>query len=778
MFSPPIGGRSVTGSLTPIQRGARLGPGAALLGYAFAVGAPLAAILVLRAFPLGVGTTYFLFYPVVMLAAVLGGVGPGLLATVLSATLAALWLLPGAHQRLDGSDWAGIALFTAMGCFMSVVARFYRQARQRVARAEREAAVREAETRAVRQREEVLHRYELLAANSRDIILFIRRDDGRILEANAAAVAAYGYSRQELRGLTVHDLRSPETLRVTREQMAAADDCGILFETVHRRKDGSTFPVEVSSRGATLDGVRTLLSVIRDISERRTVEEALRTSERRLRTLAEALPHLVFTADAGGRVDWLNHRWHDYTGQSQGAEDWEAALHPDDRDRVRGRWAWAVGGGHELVVEHRLRRADGAHRWFQLRAIPLRDAAGVVTGWFGACTDVHELKLSQEALRQANQEKSDFLAVLSHELRNPLAPIRISLQMLREAPGSEAAARALEVLQRQTLHVMRMVEDLLDISRLGLGKIDLRRERLDLREVVRHTRDDHLPLFAELGVALHHAEPEQAVWIDGDPVRLTQVVGNLLHNAAKYTPRGGNARVELVAAERHAEVWVRDDGVGMEPGQVARVFEAFAQADGSLARTHGGLGLGLAIVKGVVERHGGCSAGRSAGPGRGAEFVVALPLARGPRPASPEPSQADAIEPLDVLVIEDYPDSGQAMADLLEARGHRVRLAGDGRSGLAAARARRPDVVLCDIGLPDMDGYEVGRILRAAGDARPWLVALTGCARPEERERALAAGFDAHTAKPASIEEIERHLRSASTWRTRRASLTEVPRPS
>ena len=328
-----------------------------------------------------------------------------------------------------------------------------------------------------------------------------------------------------------------------------------------------------------------------------------------------------------------------------------------------------------------------------------------------AMTDITERKAAEELLRAEDRHKSEFLAVLAHELRNPLAPIRNCLYLLDHAPaGSEQAARATAVLQRQTEHLTRLVDDLLDITRISRGKIELYRAVIDAREVVRRTCDDHRSLFEQRGIELRLDHPDAPVWIEADSVRLSQVLGNLLHNAAKFTPQGGTVAVTVGALQGDAEIRVRDTGIGMEPDQVQRMFEPFAQAAHTLARTQGGLGLGLALVKGLVELHGGRVSAMSWGIGRGSEFVVTLSLSA---PRAP-PLVADApvakVAPgRRVLIIEDQVDTAESLAEVLAMSGHQVRLAHDGRTGIVLARELRPDVVICDIGLPDISGYEVAR---------------------------------------------------------------------
>jgi two-component system CheB/CheR fusion protein len=363
-----------------------------------------------------------------------------------------------------------------------------------------------------------------------------------------------------------------------------------------------------------------------------------------------------------------------------------------------------------------------------------------------------ERRRADEALRESDRRKSEFLAVLSHELRNPLAPIRNGLVLLARAPpGSESAERARAVIARQTEHLVRLVDDLLDMTRISRGRIELQRRRLDALELARRTCDDHRAAFERKGVALR-LEGDAPAWVDADPTRLAQILGNLLQNAVKFTPAGGTTTVEVRAAEGRAELRVRDTGEGVADPQL--LFEPFSQAAQGLARSQGGLGLGLAIVKGLVELHGGTVDARSEGAGRGAEFVVRLPLAAPPA-AGAAAGAAPRCAPRSVLLVEDNADAARSLADLLALDGHRVEVAHDGRTGIARARELRPDAVVCDLGLPDVSGFDVARALRAdAALAGTCLVALSGYAQPEDRARALEAGFTAHLAKPPSLEAL------------------------
>jgi two-component system CheB/CheR fusion protein len=356
-------------------------------------------------------------------------------------------------------------------------------------------------------------------------------------------------------------------------------------------------------------------------------------------------------------------------------------------------------------------------------------------------------------LEEADRRKDEFLAVLAHELRNPLAPIRNSLFLLgRVEPGTAQAQAKLAVIDRQVRHLTRLVDDLLDVSRISRGKVQLQWTALDLAELVRRAAEDHRDAMLAAGLDLAVEVPEEPLSVEGDATRLAQVTGNLLSNAAKFTHAGGRVVVSLARDGEDAIVLrVRDTGVGIDEAMRARLFEPFAQAVQPLARTRGGLGLGLTLVRAFAELHGGSVEARSEGAGRGAEFVVRLPLSRAPREAAGEAPRSPPPLPLRILVVEDNADAAETLRDALAESGHDVAIARDGEAGVAEARRSRPDVVLCDVGLPGLDGYGVARALCAEGSARPTLIALTGYASPDDRRRATAAGFDHHLAKPADL---------------------------
>jgi len=367
----------------------------------------------------------------------------------------------------------------------------------------------------------------------------------------------------------------------------------------------------------------------------------------------------------------------------------------------------------------------------------------------------HELaEREKAALQAADRAKDEFLAMLSHELRNPLAALTAAAHVLKLASPTDAAAiKARAVVERQTKHMARLVGDLLDISRVAMGKVALERERFNLYEGVGNL----LNVWRASGRLERHnlAFDIQPVWVDADRARVEQILSNLLDNAVKFTPAGKTITVGVRQEGDWAVLSVSDEGEGLVPDSAERMFDLFVQGERGLDRSAGGLGVGLALVKRLTEMHGGSVSATSPGPGRGATFTVRLPAVLAPAQPKPSPQAAPFIEPRRVLIVEDNDDARHMLHEVLAYSGHDVREARDGTSGLALAAESRPDVALIDIGLPDLDGYEVARRLRAApGGRRMGLIAITGYGQAEDQRRAYEAGFDAHLTKPVAPERL------------------------
>jgi two-component system CheB/CheR fusion protein len=495
-------------------------------------------------------------------------------------------------------------------------------------------------------------------------------------------------------------------------------------------------------------------------ARRRTEDKQrqLEQSEAQFRQLADALPQIVWTARPDGYIDYYNERWYEYTGFPRGQygeASWEPILHPDDVQRCKDTYYGCIQSGSPYQIEYRFKdRTTGGYRWFLGRAFPICDDHGRIVRWFGTCTDIDDTKQAEAALQEADRRKDEFLATLAHELRNPLAPMRNALELLRCAEGrGDLREQARGVLQRQLGLMVRLIDDLLDISRITRGKLQLRKERVELETVVRSAVEAARPAIEAQSHELTVTLPPQSVHLDADPTRLAQVFLNLLTNAAKYTENGGHI---WLTAERRSEavvVAVRDTGIGIAAEHLPRLFEMFSQLVPALERSQGGLGVGLSLVRGLVELHGGSVEARSGGPGKGSEFLVRLPVTQAPVEGPPTPSgpgeKTNNGRGRRILVVDDNRDAAESLALVLRLLGHEIQTALEGLEALQKAASFHPDVVLLDIGMPRMNGYEVARHIRQ----QPWggkiaVIALTGWGQEEDKRRSREAGFDHHLTKP------------------------------
>lgn len=434
-------------------------------------------------------------------------------------------------------------------------------------------------------------------------------------------------------------------------------------------------------------------------------------------------------------------------------------VHPDDRARVAEAFAQAVAERRPYSIEHRLVHRDGSERTVYEYAEVILDRDGRPYRVTGAVQDITDRRRAEAALRQANAQlaeadrrKDEFLAMLSHELRNPLAPIRYAIPLLLQESLSDAAARAVTVIGRQVDHLTRLVDDLLDVSRITRGAIELRRIHVPLRSIIDAAVEAAAPAVEAARHNLETRLADEPIWLHADPDRIAQVITNLLNNAAKYTPRGGRIALTADRENGHAVIRVRDSGSGIAPEWFSAIFDMFRQGP-RVDSAQGGLGIGLALVKQLVEMHGGTISVHSAGVGHGAEFVVRLPIVQKAsvkvRGEARIVEAAKSSRPLKVLIVDDNVDLVEMLAIVVTQLGHDVRKALDGRSAIAAALSYRPDVVLLDLGLPVINGIEVARELRQRPEtASARLIALTGWGQPEDRVRTREAGFDAHLTKP------------------------------
>ena len=619
----------------------------------------------------------------------------------------------------------------------------------------------------VRARDETQGRLAAIVESSSDAVISYSLD-GVIETWNPAAARLFGYDSREITGRHISVLVPPERVHVLAEILAAvARGEARALETERLRRDGTRVQVALHASpirgvGGAVTGVST---VIRDVTERKLAEARLRRSEERLRESEERL-RLALAGAGQGTWDWDLRTgalvWDEHCRAIHGLtadapvtyEGHLATVHPDDRERMAEAADQAVGQRSPYSEEYRVFLPDRQMRWILAQGTAYCDEAGKPVRMAGTALDITERKRAEEALRAADRAKDEFLAMLGHELRNPLGAIAGAVGILGafDMPD-ERAALARAVIGRQVAHLSRLVDDLLDVSRVSSGKVMLSPRTLDLGELVTGL----LNAWRTTGRLDRHRVSVSAapVWIEADEARMEQIVANLVGNALKYTPPGGSVAVRVAEAEATAVLEVADTGAGIPAALLDRIFEPFVQGERGLDRSQGGLGLGLALVKQLVEAHGGQVTASSEGSGTGAVFTVRMPRARPmahPR-ATPAPPPATT-ERRRVLLVEDNDDAREMMKVALALAGHEVHEAVDGPRAVEAAMALKPDVALIDVGLPEIDGYEVARRIRGRVGAGMQLVAITGYGQAEDRRRAADAGFDVHLTKPVTPERL------------------------
>lgn len=518
-----------------------------------------------------------------------------------------------------------------------------------------------------------------------------------------------------------------------------------------------------------------------DITAQVKMEAALRESEAKFRTIANAMPQMVWSTLPDGAHDYYNQRWYDFTGMAEGSADgeaWEGMFHPEDRENAWALWRHSLATGDVYEVHYRLRHRSGEYRWTLGRALPILNDVGEIIRWMGTCTDIHDHKLAEELLKEESQRKDEFLAMLAHELRNPLAPISTAAQMLKIVGTDEKRVRhASDVIARQVKHMTNLVDDLLDVSRITRGLVELESENLDLKLILSGAVEQARPLIEARHHQLHIHLSSELVFVTGDKTRLVQVIANLLNNAAKYTSQKGEIELGLEIQDGWANVRVKDNGSGIAPTLLPHVFDLFTQGERTPDRAQGGLGLGLSLVKNITALHGGRVTADSEGLGKGCTFTISLPLVA---KAGEElvntvlvNTVAPEIGPLHLMIVDDNLDAAQSLAALLEACGHQVTVLEDADSALMAVVDMRIQAFILDIGLPGMDGYELARRLRAdPATASAVIIALTGYGQAHDRILTKAAGFDHHFVKPIDIEQLAKVLEQVG-WIERR----KAPRP-
>jgi PAS domain S-box-containing protein len=625
---------------------------------------------------------------------------------------------------------------------------------------------------------EVEQHFAELVASVEDHAIFLLDTNGIVISWNAGANRIKGYTAAEIIGHPFTQFYTQEAIDRgwPQEELRRATATGRLQDEGWRvRKDGSLFwaNVVITALRTANGQLRGFLKITRDLTERKQAEEKLRQSEERTRLLIEGVQdYAIFMLDPDGIVLSWNfgaERIKGYTANEiigkhfsmfYSSED-VAQGKPDREIELAIRYGRVEDEGWRV-------RKDRSQFWANVIITALYDTDHTLRGFAKITRDMTDKKQVQE-LQLADRQKNDFLAMLAHELRNPLAPIRNGIELLKMSESDDPIAHeATQIMERQVVHLVRLVDDLLDVSRIVNGKIHIERKPVDVGDFIERAAEEVQPAIDAGGHELMIGRPARPITVDGDIVRLAQVISNLLTNAAKFTDKP--SQIWLSVEPHDKDVWIRvqDKGIGMTPEELTRVFSLFEQGDTSISRPRGGLGIGLTLVKRIVELHGGSVLADSAGHDQGSEFIVKLPISQITATPGRSPFSGGSIRQQSgqrVLVVDDNVDAALSVSRLLKLWGHDVQTAFNGPDAIAKARETKPQVVLLDIGMPGMSGYEVATQLRAEPDLKETVItALTGYGQAEDRQRSRDAGFNYHLTKPADPELLAALLASPHSF--------------
>jgi PAS domain S-box-containing protein len=733
------------------------------LGYFIAVAATAAAILVRRFFLTEVlgpdAPPLYLFLFVVMAAAWYGGLKPGLLATALCLFAGTYFFHAQEGWHIRGiDDRVGGGMFLIVGAAISWIVESIHRSRER----------------ADQERESLR-----ITLDSIGDAVIATDAEGRVVSLNPVAAALTGWTQAEAAGRPLEEVfriinewgRRPVENPV-KKVLAEGKTVGLANHTILIAKDGTEHPID-DSASPIRDAKGEILGVVlifRDMTERKHAE----WTRLQLAAIVESSEDAVFSKDLDGIIRSWNRGAEQLYGYS--AEEIVgksvSLLYPPNRPDDFFQIMERLKRGERVEHFETIRvRKDGRLFDASVTISPLKDESGKIIGASDITRDITERKRLYQQLQEADRRKDEFLATLAHELRNPLAPIRNALQILRLAGDDKTAVeKALIVMERQIQQMVRLIDDLMDVSRITRNKLQLRPERVDLVTVLRNTVDISRPLIEAAGHKLTVTLPKEPIYVDADAARLAQVFSNLLNNAAKYTEPGGRIWLTVERENKRAVVRIKDSGLGISAEHLPHIFEMFAQVERSLEYSQGGLGIGLTLAKHLTEMHGGTIEAHSEGQDKGSEFIVCLPETGSiPVQQGPSVGQSErkaAAGQCKILIVDDDEDTVTSMSMMLRILGHDTFFAYDGQQAVEAAKLYRPDIVLLDIGLPKMNGYETARRIRQG----PWgkemkLIALTGWGQEKDKRRSKEAGFDRHLLKPvepAALEELLKELCSGS----------------
>jgi PAS domain S-box-containing protein len=605
--------------------------------------------------------------------------------------------------------------------------------------------------------------------------LLVLDADLRVRRANRSFYKTFQVTQEDTDGRLVYNLGNRQwdipALRRLLEEILPQNTTFDDFEVVQNFESIGRKVMLLNARRVYRESnhSESILLAIEDITARRRLEDERAELETRFTSLVKNIrDHSIFTLDPEGHITSWNTEAEKilrYTEEEVLGQHFSIIFTPEDREAGVPAQELATAISEGRAEDERWHARKGGERFWALGIVtPTMDANGAHTGFSKILRDMTDRKRAEESLQQADKRKDEFLATLAHELRNPLAPIRNGLQLLKLTTDPTTWEKAREMMERQLGQMVRLVDDLLDISRITRNKLELRKAPVELWAVVQSAVETARPQIEAQGHTLTVTLPPQPIHLNADLTRLAQVFWNLLNNSAKYTEPGGRISLTAEREGNEAVVTVRDNGIGIPAESLPGLFEIFSQVDRSLERAQGGLGIGLALVKGLTKAHGGRVEARSEGVGRGSTFIVRLPVTQRRPPAD---KQADASQPVAngrILIVDDNRDGAASLAMLLTVMGNETRSAHDGLEAVDLAEAFRPDLIVLDIGLPKLNGYDACRRIREKEWARDTLiVAATGWGQDDDRRRSKEAGFDHHLVKPVDAAELNRLLAERKT---------------